>query len=75
MDDNDFFIMFNGSGSNVNFRICDLRGAKKWVRAVDTGLLSPGDILEAGGEAMLNDPYTYEVRERSVVILVSRLLS
>jgi hypothetical protein len=47
---------------------------KKWVRAVDTGLPSPDDILSPGNEAALENYLSYEVRERSMVILISRLL-
>jgi hypothetical protein len=47
---------------------------KKWVRAVDTGLPSPDDILTPGNETMLNNHLAYELKERSLVILLSRLL-
>jgi glycogen operon protein len=73
-DDNDFFIMFNGSGKDVDFKICDPLDGKKWVRAVDTGLVSPNDILEAGNEAILSDPSCYQIKKRSMVVLISRLL-
>jgi glycogen operon protein len=73
-DDNDFFIMLNGNGSAVNFKIADPLDGKKWVRAVDTGLPSPDDILEAGNEAILNNPFTYKVRGRSMAVFISRLL-
>jgi len=73
-DDNDFFIMFNSSEDTVNFRVCDPLDGKKWVRAIDTGLPSYQDILAPGNEVVLNDPTVYEVRERSMVVLISRLL-
>ena len=73
-DDNDFFIMFNGGEENVNFKVCDPLSSKKWVRAIDTGLSSPDDILTPGNEILLNDLDKYEVKDRSLVVLISRLL-
>ena len=73
-DDNDFFIMFNGGQKAVTFKVCDPLDGKKWVRAVDTGLPSLNDIVTQGNEAELNDPFSYAVTERSMVILVSRIL-
>jgi len=73
-DDNDFFIMFNGSGKALNFKVCEPMAGKKWVRAVDTGLPSPDDILSSGEEKILENPSAYPVKEKSMVILISRLL-
>jgi len=73
-DDNDFFIMINGSAADINFKICDPIGGKKWLRVVDTGLPSPDDILMPGNEALLKNPHIYPVKQRSMVILISRLL-
>ena len=73
-DDNDFFIMFNSGEETTAFKVCEPLDGKKWLRAVDTGLTSPNDILAAGSEAFLDDPYTYEVMGRSMVVLISRLL-
>ena len=73
-DDNDFFIMFNGGEKILNFKVCDPLDGKKWVRTIDTSLPSPQDILTPGNEAALDDPGTYPVKERSMVVLISRLL-
>jgi len=73
-DDNDFFIMFNGSERALTFKVCEPMAGKKWVRAVDTGLPSPDDILQSGEEQILANPYAYPVKEKSMVILISRLL-
>ena len=73
-DDNDFFIMFNGGDNTVIFKVCEPMDGKKWVRVVDTGLPSPEDILAPGNVAALNDPSIYEVKGRSIVILISRIL-
>jgi glycogen operon protein len=70
-DDTDFFIMFNAGPGCVPFAVCDPLPGKRWVRAVDTALPSPDDILEPGMEREL-DGMSYPVRDRSMVILVSR---
>jgi hypothetical protein len=49
-------------------------GGKKWMRAIDTGLPSPQDILKSGSELPLHDPEIYPLRDRSMAIFVSRLL-
>ena len=73
-DGNDFFIMFNGGSETVNFKICEPLDSKKWLRAIDTSLPSPDDILVPGSEANLDDPLVYKVKDRSFVVLISRLL-
>ncbi|GHV70434.1 glycogen operon protein GlgX homolog [Spirochaetia bacterium] len=73
-DDNDFFIMFNSGPKQVRFKVCDPMPGKKWVRSVDTGLRSPEDILGAGNEKTLLAPDSYLLKERSVVILISKVL-
>jgi len=73
-DDNDFFIMFNGGDKPERFVICDPLDGKKWVRAVDTGLPSPEDILPPGEEKPLESLQFYLLKERSLGILISRLL-
>jgi glycogen operon protein len=52
-DDNDFFIMFNPGVKPVEFSVCPAPEGKIWVRAVDTGLPSPEDILLPGQERPL----------------------
>ena len=73
-DDNDFFIMFNSGDTPVNFKVCDPLDGKKWVRAIDTGLPHPNDILASGEEEVLKYAELYEVKDKSMVILISRLL-
>jgi glycogen operon protein len=73
-DDNDFFIMFNGSPNPVKFRIREPLDGKKWMRAVDTNLPSPQDILKPGDEVPMQNFETYTVGKRSMVILISKLL-
>jgi glycogen operon protein len=73
-DHNDFFVMFNGGEKTANFKISEPMDGKKWVRAVDTSLSSPDDIRTPGNEAALDNLQTYHVKDRSMVILISRLL-
>ena len=73
-DDNDFCIMFNGSPDPVDFKICDPMDGKKWLRAVDTKLPSPFDIVNPGEEAPLEKLDTYTVGGRSMAIFISKLL-
>jgi glycogen operon protein len=73
-DENDFFIMFNGGGTDVNFKVSDPPDGKKWVRAVDTALPSPNDILLQGSEAALENPSVYKMKHHSMVVLLSRLI-
>ncbi|MDR1277309.1 MAG: glycogen debranching protein GlgX [Treponema sp.] len=71
-DDNDFYIMFNSGLDPVVFRVVKAPAGKTWVRAVDTSLNSPEDILLPGTEKPLTAPNRYYVKARSVVILISK---
>jgi glycogen operon protein len=71
-DDNDFFIMLNGSDRPVNFVVEPGSAGKSWVRAVDTGLPPPEDIAEPGAEKPLGKQESYGLRERSMVVLISK---
>jgi glycogen operon protein len=71
-DDNDFFIMFNGSSSQASFVLAPPPQRKTWARVVDTGLRSPEDIMEPGMEKPLIKQQNYTLRERSMVILISK---
>jgi len=73
-DDNDFFIMVNSGTEKVNFSICEPMDGKKWVRAIDTGLEPPNDILLPGKEKPLSNPEVYPVMGRSLVVMISRLV-
>jgi glycogen operon protein len=52
-DDNDFFIMFNAGVKAVEFCVSEAPCGKIWVRAIDTSLASPEDILLPGHERVL----------------------
>jgi glycogen operon protein len=70
-DDNDFFIMFNGGEKDATFKVSDQIAGKSWIRAVDTGLPPPDDILEPGTGKPLGPAGTYRVKGRSMAILTS----
>jgi len=71
-DDNDFYIMFNASTEVHKFIIADPPSKKEWLRAVDTGISSPNDILLPGTEERLTSQRIYSVKARSIVILISK---
>jgi glycogen operon protein len=71
-DDNDFFIMLNGGSKKTLFSVCAPLPGKHWVRAVDTALPSPEDILLPGTEKELTFSNRYTVYARSMVVLISK---
>jgi glycogen operon protein len=73
-DDNDFFIMFNAGEKQISFKLCEAPEGKTWVRAVDTSLPPPQDILTPGNETTLKSSRTYPAKGRSMVILISKIL-
>jgi glycogen operon protein len=73
-DDNDFFMMFNAGSKKTVFSVCEPLEGKYWVRAVDTALPSPEDVLVPGTEQALENPMRYSVQARSMVILISKLI-
>jgi glycogen operon protein len=73
-DDNDFFIMFNAASRPVSFKVLPPLDGKTWVRVVDTALTSPEDILLPGSEKSCASAESYPAGERSMVILISKML-
>jgi glycogen operon protein len=71
-DDNDFFIMFNGGEGDRLFAVAPPPAGKCWMRMADTSLPSPQDIMEPGAEAPLGDSKSYMVKNRSIVIFISK---
>jgi glycogen operon protein len=74
-DDNDFYIMMNADIDTQAFIIAEPPAKKEWFRKVDTGLLSPNDILPLGSEKRLLSQHRYHVKARSMVILISKEIS
>lgn len=70
--DKDIFVMFNASDSVRYFETPDV--GKQWLRVIDTSRDSPEDIYEREEIAPSagHGRDRYEVRSRSVVVLVSR---
>jgi glycogen operon protein len=71
-DDNDFFIMFNSGLDSEVFTLAEIPEKKIWLRAVDTGLNPPEDILLPGKEKTLAVPGKYTLRSRSMAVLISK---
>jgi len=69
-DDNDFFMMWNSSPSDVNFVICPPTPGRRWRIAVDTAAVPPLDISQRGEEPPLLVPDRYLVAARSVAVLL-----
>ena len=70
-DDNDFYLMFNGSMNDQTFRICSPPVGTLWFRAIDTSLPGEEDIPLYGKEEYLENQEEYIVRAKSVVVLLS----
>jgi glycogen operon protein len=68
-DDNDFFIMFNASDSDQFFTIVPPAAGKTWLRAVDSSLPCPKDIIPEG--TGLKSQSRYLVRAQSLAVLLS----
>jgi glycogen operon protein len=71
-DDNDFFIMFNAGLDPAVFKVSEPGQGRIWVRAVDTSMVSPEDILPPGEEKSLLQQTRYTVRARSMAVLLSK---
>ncbi len=71
-DDNDFFLMFNAFAEQREFFVCEPPKGKRWHLAIDTGLPSPGDILEPGQERLLPTQGCYTLKPGSVAVLMAK---
>ncbi|MBE6350243.1 MAG: glycogen debranching protein GlgX [Spirochaetaceae bacterium] len=71
-DDNDFYVMINGSDKDITVTIPPALGNKKWFRVIDTGALYPEDFLVAGEEEMLPNQARYVLQAHSCGILLSK---
>jgi isoamylase len=68
--DIDIHVMLNMDWENLDFDIPPVKG-RKWYRLVDTGLLSPEDMVTPKVAPVISGS-TYHVHNRSVVVLISR---
>ena len=68
-DDTAVHIILNAQDEPQRFWLPRPPRGRRWLRAIDTARPSPEDILATGDEVELDEP-TYDVRDRSVVVLV-----
>ncbi|MFP4011134.1 MAG: glycogen debranching protein GlgX [Spirochaetaceae bacterium] len=71
IDDDDFYMMFNGSTRSRTFRLPASAGGGSWRRIIDTYLESPEDVREPGTEVPPVGQTSYSVRARSLVVLTA----
>jgi glycogen operon protein len=71
-DDNDFYVMLNGSRGAVSFTVCQPPAGRSWFRVIDTASESPDDFREAGDEEPLGDQLRYPTEPRSAVVLLAK---
>ncbi|HEY4028281.1 MAG TPA: glycogen debranching protein GlgX [Candidatus Dormibacteraeota bacterium] len=69
-DEPDLHVMLNMHSGPLEFEVARVPG-RRWLRAVDTSLPSPEDVLEEGEEAPIRGE-SYLLEARSCAILVSR---
>jgi isoamylase len=72
-EDVDLYVMINAGEESKSFGIHE-GAAGDWIRVVDTGMASPGDIVvvDAATEASMVRDTNYLVQGRSVVVLMKR---
>ncbi|MBI9099427.1 MAG: glycogen debranching protein GlgX [Spirochaetaceae bacterium] len=71
-DDNDFYLMFNGSIKDHSFTICPPPEGTHWFMSINTALPEGEDIPLFGNEKMIDEQTIYTVKAKSVVVLISR---
>ncbi len=71
-DDNDFFVMFNGTGLDRGFVVPPAPNGSLWYRVVDTAEAPGADLLAPGEEKRTRDDGRYLVRRYSMVVLLSK---
>ncbi len=70
LNDADLYVMINGASMPLTFAIQQGRSGE-WRRVIDTGLPSPDDFREPGGEVNL-DSSEYVLNPRSIVVLMRK---
>ena len=71
-DDNDFYLMFNGSNKDHSFKVCPPPKETHWFTAINTALPEGKDIPLFGSEKLIDQQTEYMVKGKSVVVLISR---
>ncbi|MFW5844048.1 MAG: glycogen debranching enzyme, partial [Spirochaetota bacterium] len=72
VDDNDFFVMFNGTGVDRSFVVPPAPNGNHWYRVIDTAKGPGEELLDAGEEEPIGKDGRYPVRRYSMVVLLSR---
>ncbi len=72
-DDCDFFLMFNSADQACRFIISNPANGGKWYKAIDTALPSAKEVLEAGQEQCIANQTELILKERSLVVLISKV--
>ncbi len=70
LGDADIYVMINGDSTPVTFAVQEGQPGE-WSRAIDTGLPSPEDFRDSGGEVN-QDSSQYVLQPRSIVVLLRR---
>jgi isoamylase len=68
--DTDIHVMMNMDWNDLDFDIPKVDG-RRWHRAIDTGATAPADIHPKGHEPLWEGD-TYPVKNRSIVVLISK---
>jgi isoamylase len=63
-------VMMNMDWNDVAFDVPKIDG-RRWYRAIDTAAASPADIFARGHEPLFEGD-TCTVRDRSIVVLISK---
>ncbi|MDQ1419553.1 MAG: isoamylase [Acidimicrobiaceae bacterium] len=66
----DLHVILNMFDFTLRFELPEIPNSQ-WARVIDTGLLPPDDIVDAGQEVVVDD-IAYQATGRSVVVLVSQ---
>ncbi|MFP4374066.1 MAG: glycogen debranching protein GlgX [Spirochaetaceae bacterium] len=70
-DDDDFYIMFNGTTRSRTFRLVEAPGGGPWRLIIDTYLEPPEDFREGEAVVPLADQRAYTLRSRSLAVLTA----
>lgn len=70
LNDADIYVMINGASTPLTFVVQQGRPAE-WNRVIDTGLPSPEDFCDPGGEVNLRSS-EYVLNPRSIVVLLRK---
>ncbi len=71
-DDVDVLMMFNAAIRSYLFYVPPAPHTGRWHVALDTGLPSPLDIHPVGAEVPLDPSLAYQVKPRSMVVMISK---